>query len=142
MRFFYAAIVIIALALLYIRFAPSDAARWHVDPQGAADPGRGGVVLRVSLADSPRQALARFDRVARSAPRITVLAGSIEAGHITYVARSKWLGFPDYITVKALAAGAKSELVILSRLRFGQSDLGVNRARLENWLEALQPAQN
>lgn len=142
MKYIYFLMFVGSLALLYVRFAPTDPARWHVDPAAAADPGRSGVLLRVQLADRPERALERFDRTARAAPRVSLLAGSIQAGRITYVARSKWVGFPDYITVTARAAETGSTLIILSRLRFGQSDLGVNRARLENWLEALQPARD
>ena len=78
-------------------------------------------------------ALQAFDRVAQAAPRVSVLAGSVEAGHITYVARSKLVRFPDYVSVKQDGA----DLVILSRLRFGFGDAAVNRRRLDAWLERL-----
>ena len=52
-------------------------------------------------------------------------------------------GFPDYTTVSILPAGtfdnAGPLLMIDGRLRFGRSDLGVNKARIERWLTALGP---
>ncbi|MDJ0629877.1 MAG: DUF1499 domain-containing protein [Rhodobacter sp.] len=127
--------------LAYIRLAPSDPVRWHIDPRTAADPGQRGVLVRHDVPLPPSAALARFDGIVRSTPRTRVLAGTPEDGQITYVVRSKWLGFPDYVTVRAVETDGAAALVILSRLRFGLSDLGVNRARLDGWLDALDAVQ-
>lgn len=55
-----------------------------------------------------------------------------------FVARTKWMNFPDLITVQVLPRGAdKAALVLWSRSVYGYSDLGVNRGRLEAWLAAL-----
>ena len=62
-----------------------------------------------------------------------VLSGSVDSGHITYISRSRIMGFPDYITVQKF----DGKLRIFSRLRFGQSDLGVNKRRVEGWLAQL-----
>lgn len=122
---------IVGVSLAYARLAPSDASRWHIDPALAQDPGAGGVMRRI---EGPGQdALARFDTAIMGEPRVTRLAGSTETGRITYIARSVVMGFPDYVTVQLDG----SDLVVLSRLRFGRSDLGVNRARLERVLERL-----
>lgn len=120
-------IVVVLAAFAYIRLAPSKLDRWHVDPVGAPDPGHGG--LKTSVAAT----LVAFDAVVQGAPRTQVLAGSVDAGHITYISRSKIFGFPDYITVKSTDDG----IAILSRLRFGISDTGVNRKRLDDWLRRL-----
>ncbi len=60
---------------------------------------------------------------------------------ITYVQRSRVFGFPDCLTVKAVAIESTGEagagLIIWSRARYGRSDFGVNRARVEAWLAAL-----
>jgi uncharacterized protein (DUF1499 family) len=116
----------------YVRFAPSDPDRWHVDPSIASDPGRGGVLRKIT------SDLAAFDAIIRTGPRVRVLTGAVAEGHITYVTRSRVFGFPDYITVKQIGP----ELIILSRLRFGRSDMGVNAARLNNWLEPLDTIKN
>lgn len=130
------ALVLVAGAA-YFRLAPSDPARWHIDPRTAADPGPTGDLRRLRFDVAPDAAMAAFDAVALSEPRVVRLAGSPTEGHVTYVARSRVFGFPDYITVQAVADGAGSELVILSRLRFGGSDLGVNAARMDRWAQAL-----
>ncbi|MFC3118172.1 DUF1499 domain-containing protein [Jhaorihella thermophila] len=53
---------------------------------------------------------------------------------ITYISRTPTIGFPDYTTVWQDG----DRLVVWGRLRFGRSDFGVNRARVEAWLKALQ----
>jgi uncharacterized protein (DUF1499 family) len=55
---------------------------------------------------------------------------------VTYVTRSRVMGFPDYTTVRQ--AGDMVE--IYGRLRFGKSDLGVNAARIDRWLRRLAEA--
>ena len=127
MKFAAVIVVLSILGLAYVRLAPSDPARWHVDPTLAVDPGNRGVLRRNPVA------IAEFDRIARARPRVEVLAGSVAEGHITYVVRSAVLGFPDYITAKQDGA----DLVVLSRLRFGLADMGVNRARLNAWFNGL-----
>lgn len=121
------------LGLGYIRLAPADPARWHVAPQitGSRDSRSG--VLRV--VETGADGLARLDAVARATPRTRVLAGAVAEGMITYVTRSKLFGFPDYTTV--LRDG--DNLKIQARQRFGRSDFGVNRARVDGWIDALQP---
>jgi uncharacterized protein (DUF1499 family) len=83
----------------------------------------------------------KINDIALSEPRTTLLAGSVAALQATYVARTRWIGFPDYITIRAIPAGDGATLAILSRLRFGGSDLGMNRARLGRWLQALDAVQ-
>ena len=43
----------------------------------------------------------------------------------------------DVPAIERRSGEGRSALVILSRSRFGKSDLGVNRARITQWLEAL-----
>jgi uncharacterized protein (DUF1499 family) len=131
------------LALLaYVRLAPSDATRWHIDPTTAADPGSTGVLIapgKFVSTDTTIILLEKFDAIAREHSAATRLAGTVNDSHITYVVRSKWFGFPDYLTIKTIPTDiGGSTLSILSRSRFGQSDLGVNRARLDAWLEAIE----
>ncbi len=131
--------------LAYIRLASSDPADWHVDPIAAPDPGAGGVLMKPgpdarTWPAEPRALLAAFDRIALAAPRTMRLAGSPGTGHVTYIARSKWLGFPDYVSVRAVPAEGGAQLAVYSRLRFGQGDMGVNAARLDRWLGELDQA--
>jgi uncharacterized protein (DUF1499 family) len=145
MRTFLLLLALAAAGLaLYVRLAPSDSARWHVDPVEAADPGDTGVRLLPPdgpvFAATPEAVVEAFDAVAMATPRVTRLAGSVAEGHVTYVARSRFWGFPDYVTVKVLPAPENdgATVAILSRLRFGGSDMGVNRARVEAWLGAVE----
>jgi hypothetical protein len=125
----------------YIRLAPSDVARWHENPfqafdwNSASEWGQviaqtNGAVLRL-----PEQAglLARLDSIAMANPHTTRIAGGVDQGRITWVTRSAFWGFPDYTTAQIEADG----LYIHARQRFGKSDLGVNSARLTDWLAKL-----
>jgi len=72
-------------------------------------------------------------------PRTELLHGNGATGQIEAVARSKLFRFPDYITAQAFPAGdGKSALAVYSRAKYGIRDFGVNRARVEKWLAALQ----
>lgn len=124
--------LIVAGAAVYVRLAPSDPQRWHVSLEFSENKDFKGGVQRVA-AIGP-DGLARFDALARATPRVKVLAGSVAEGHITYVARSAFWGFPDYIT----AQQDGDALRIYARLRFGRSDFGVNGDRVDRWLGALE----
>ena len=115
----------------WVRLAPSDPARWHVAVNGQQDADFPGGVRRVLMGD--RQAFVRLDAIIRATARTRVLAGSVSDGRVTYITRSAVWGFPDYTTVELRT----DALVIYGRLRFGRSDFGVNRARVEGWLAAL-----
>jgi uncharacterized protein (DUF1499 family) len=94
----------------------------------------GGAALRLAPArGAPADLLARLDAIALATPRTIRLAGSPADGRITWVTRSLLWGFPDYTTAEARPDG----LYIHARLRFGRSDLGVNAARLQDWLGRL-----
>lgn len=122
-------VLVLAVALLaFIRLAPSDPARWHQMPETITNRDLEGGVMRRVPGD-----LAAFDAIARATPRTRVLAGSVEEGMITYVTRSRIMGFPDYTTVRQ----SGDMLEIHARLRFGRSDLGVNAARVDGWLARL-----
>jgi uncharacterized protein (DUF1499 family) len=124
-------LAVVVVALGYIRLAPSDPNVWHKLPAFEADKQFKAGVMRVVQAGP--DGLARLDRIIQAAPRVKLLAGSVDQGMITYVARSKVIGFPDYVTVKQEG----DLLKVYSRLRFGRSDLGVNGKRLQGWLNAL-----
>lgn len=124
---------IVAIAVLgYVRFSFGDPARWHVPIAAMTSQNMVGGAIRVTAV--PPDALARVDVAARQMPRTRAIAGSAEAGRITYVTRSKWIGFPDYTTIEYNDGLLKMH----ARLRFGRSDFGVNRERLERLLVAIQ----
>lgn len=119
--------LVIALGA-YIRLAPSDPADWHIAPHAETNQDLQGGVLRV--VETGPEGLARLDAIARNAPRTIVLAGSVSEGRITYITRTKIIGFPDYTTVQQDG----DVLRIHGRLRFGRKDFGVNKARVDGWL--------
>ena len=125
-------LVLVVAGLAYVRLAPSDPARWHVAVDGQADADFAGGALRVRK--MAPEGFASADVYMRALPRTHVLAGSVDEGRITYVTRSKVFGFPDYTTLEYNSGVLKA----FARLRFGQSDMGVNRDRLEGLLAALQ----
>jgi len=124
-------IVIAALVTLgmlaFVRLSPIDAARWHVPVTADQDKDMIGGATRVIAADP--DVLTRVDAALRALPRTNRIAGSPETGRVTYVTRSKWIGFPDFTT----AEFSDGMLRMHARLRFGRSDFGVNRERLQ-WL--------
>lgn len=147
----YVILALVALAafgLAYIRLAPDNIAQWHVDPQTVKRGpkpnqflmrnGDGDVespVFDMSAADLAQI----FDDYALSRPRVTRLAGDPQQLWSTYIQRSKWFGFPDYISVRIIPFEAgRSALVVYSRARYGGSDLGVNEARITGWVAALR----
>ncbi|WP_050602233.1 DUF1499 domain-containing protein [Ruegeria sp. 6PALISEP08] len=115
----------------YIRLAPSDPAQWNVAPVAPVDQDLPGGVVRV--VETGPDGLHRLDQIIRATPRTSILAGSVDAGMITYITRTKWIGFPDYTTVQQDG----NTLRINSRLRFGRKDFGVNKARVDGWLEQM-----
>jgi uncharacterized protein (DUF1499 family) len=132
----------------YVRLAPIEPAEWHADPETAPSTGRpnewraaeGGDVPPLRLDAPPRAVAAAFDAVALGEPGVTRLAGDPEEGHATYVARSRFVGFPDLVSMRAVAEGEGTRLSVWSRSRWGYSDMGVNRARLEDWLDRVPAA--
>jgi uncharacterized protein (DUF1499 family) len=130
--------ILIPLALFlglqaYVRFAPFKAADWHVDPFTAQAPQDGGALDVFASEISANDALTALNTVALATPRTTVLAGSVQEGHVSYVTRSLLWGFPDVTTISARDTETGSDIAILARLRFGKSDLGVNGKRVALW---------
>ncbi|WP_209596613.1 DUF1499 domain-containing protein [Ruegeria sp. HKCCSP351] len=124
----WAVVALVVGAGAYVRLAPSDPARWHVALVSTESQNLPGGVLRV--VETGPDGLQRLDEIAQTTPGTKVLAGSVSEGMITYITRTKWIGFPDYTT----AQQDGDTLRIHGRLRFGRKDFGVNRARVDGWL--------
>lgn len=128
---------------LYVRLAPSDPAAWNVAPAPAAaadctvEQGEGDARATCVLPLPPAEALTKLDAIAMATPRTTRLAGSPDEGRITWITRSALWGFPDYTTAEATPDGTGTRLTVHARLRFGRGDMGVNAARLRDWLPRL-----
>ncbi len=146
-KFLTIAMGLIGVVLLaYIRLAPSDPARWHEDPRLVSRPGTpnfhlirmvGGDAMPRVYQMAPGELAARVDEIAR-ADGATLLAGSVRGLHMTYLSRSRLMGYPDFTSVLIEPAGDGAMLLAFARARFGNSDMGVNRARLERWQDALE----
>lgn len=143
---------ITAGSAVWVRVAPSNPAVWHVDPLTAPPTGRvnawrvgpeatpGVDVVAPIYPASASELAAALDATAMSEPGTQQLGGAPEALWTTYVQRSPWMKFPDYVSVKTIDLGnGRGTLAIYSRARFGRDDLGVNRARVERWMAALTP---
>ncbi len=79
-----------------------------------------------------------FAKVIASEPRVEQVAS--DDGGLTqrYVQRTKIMRFPDTIVVRFIDLGeGRSTIALYSRSQLGESDFGVNHARVERWLEKL-----
>lgn len=135
----------------------------HLDPSTAAAPAtpnwiiaapKGASTAAPAKLETPVWAidaaalLAALDKVALSEPRTEVVAapdGAFGAGDAlakTYVQRSATVGYPDYISVRAVPAEGGASLILFSRSVYGISDRGVNAARVKRWIAALEASQN
>ncbi len=141
-----AAAAVLLGVVAYIRLAPHDPARWHEDPTLVARPSTpnyhlirlvGGDAIAPVFDATPAALAQALDDVARD-DGAELIAGSVEDGRMTYVTRTRWMGYPDYTSVKVTEVGEGASFAAFARARFGQSDLGVNRARLERWTAALK----
>lgn len=130
-------VVAIIAVLAFIRLAPSDPAKWNIalNPRPAilAAPSPDAVVTLKGGAymDLPATTFAALKSIATTTPRTQILSQTPD--HITWITRSKLIGFPDYTTAQITPNG----LTVYARLRFGGEDMGVNAARLTAWREAL-----
>jgi len=155
-------VFVMAIAFTMYRFisATHDPQVWHIDPQLVERPTTPNTylvapqLLLVTTVDreAPQYSIdvavlaKAFDDFIIRQSNVAVVAGSVDEGWITYVQRSAFWRIPDYITIKFIALeGGASTVIIWSRSRFGNGDMGVNKARIDEWLsnfESLErPAQ-
>lgn len=72
-------------------------------------------------------------------PRMRLLVADAEAGYYEFEQQSRFMGFPDTITVQLFdRPGGASTLAIYSRSHYGYRDFGVNKARIDAWLAKLK----
>jgi uncharacterized protein (DUF1499 family) len=132
-----ALLVLGAGSAAWVRLAPLDPAVWHVDPAVAEE--RRGVRASPSRVypGTVAEVAGRIAAAALAEPRTRLLAGDEADGWMTFVQRSRIIGYPDVISVRVTAVAGGTAVTILSRSRFGGYDWGVNRARVERWLAVL-----
>lgn len=142
--------VAFAAFAVYVRLAPVDPLMWHVvlqtdtrvpeddDCRDSVGPtARGGATGACMRDEPPETVLERLDGLAMATPRTTRIAGSAAEGRITWETRSRVFGFPDYTTAQATPVEGLTRLDLWARQRFGVDDMGVNSARLRDWLGKL-----
>ncbi len=143
-RIFLVILALVAVGVaglaIYVRVASVDAADWHVDPEEVTPPATPNFVLlagstAVQIDAEPSVVAERIDAVAEAEGAV-VLAGTTDEGFVTFVVRSRIMGYPDFISLRLVAQDGGTRLHIFSRSRYGQSDLGVNAARVQRWLTA------
>jgi len=146
--------ILLVIGVFYIRTvtAGHDPDEWHIDPLTVERPASPNTyfVAPQSLVDSsvdleapiyaaPAAIMAQaFNDFVLTQPNIVALAQAADGLWATYVQRTPTLKMPDYITVKFIELeGGKSTIAIYSRSRFGYGDLGVNKMRVDLWLQSL-----
>lgn len=102
-------------------------------------PGQGHL-HRDPLPASPEAVMAALDRVAASMPRCFPLARFPVRNQAKWVVRSALMNYPDIVVAEAAPVAGGTGFWLYSRSLIGWSDLGVNRARVMAWLEALEAA--
>jgi uncharacterized protein (DUF1499 family) len=101
--------------------------------------GAAGVILSPVFAIGVDRLIAGWREVLGGEPRLTRLARHDDGRREVVLQRSAMLHFPDVITVEFVSLGPhRSSLAIYSRARYGRSDFGVNKARIERWLARLE----
>lgn len=139
------AVAVLGFAL-WVRIAPVDAARWHQPPAAGPAPAAAPCTVQRATGEgrvdclraaAPAAVLESLAAIAAATPRTRLIAGSVEEGMMTWETRSALWSFPDYTTAQVTAEGAGTRLTIHARLRFGQDDMGVNAARLTDWIARL-----
>lgn len=133
-----AIVLLVAAAMGYVRLAPVDPGAWYqlpaVDGVGDVQTGRSFTAVR-TVQTTPEGVLRAFETAALATPRTRLIGGSVAKERLVLETRSALWGFPDYTTV----GFQDGLLVVHGRAKFGASDLGVNRARIEGWLAQLGP---
>jgi hypothetical protein len=131
-------------AAVYFRSVALPADVWHVDPGTVTPPASPNFALLAGdgapvIAADADVVAARLDAVARAEGAVPI-GGAPGEGHVSYVARSRIMGFPDVISIRLAPVEGGTRLEVFSRARFGYSDMGVNAARVARWVAVARGA--
>ncbi|MEM7177931.1 MAG: DUF1499 domain-containing protein [Pseudomonadota bacterium] len=145
-----ALIVLAGAGYFWVNLSTTDTARWNVDPSQVTRTGKPNDFLLAPpgttralpdesspvFAETPEELLDRVKKIALGQPRVREIGtGPLQA---TFEQRSALIGFPDFITVKAVDTGDGAALIVYSRSQYGYSDMGVNKARVLDWLSKVK----
>ncbi len=83
----------------------------------------------------------RLLTVADTEPLTVHVASDPDRREDRWVVRTPLMRFPDTVRSRIIPLGSdRSTLALYSKSQIGQTDFGVNRARLARWIEALEKA--
>lgn len=72
-------------------------------------------------------------------PRVTCVYSDVDALRAAFIAKTAVFRFKDDIYVEFVPIGTdQSSVIMYSKSRVGYSDLGVNRKRVDQWLNVLR----
>ncbi len=155
---FLALAIIVGIGAMYFRIisAGHDPEVWHVDPLDftiQTTPNTYYVAPQAMVhntvdreapiyaADAKTMAKALDDFI-MTQQQTTRIAGSPREMWMTYVQRTPTLRMPDYISIRLIdLPDGKSTIAVYSRSRYGYGDMGVNKARVELWLNSIASFQ-
>lgn len=115
--------------VIWVRNVSPPAARYHdrfTVPEVDTQTPDGFIAVR----RTDGQGFTRLVEELAATPRTTKLSGRIEDGHVSFVTRTRIMGFPDVTNVMRTEDG----IAIRGHLVLGKGDMGVNRRRIEGWL--------
>lgn len=148
-----ALVTLVSLAILgwlWVNFMPVGKERWDIDPSTVSRSSSPNDFLVAPAGTTkananetspvfemtPEVLLDRFAGVVLAEPKTRELSEPGSAIR-TFVQRTPLVGFPDYVTAKAVPNGEGASLIIYSRSQYGHSDLGVNEQRIRSWMDKL-----
>lgn len=130
MGYLVAAVTVVVMLAFYVRRAPVvpilDMPRVDADTDAA-----GGFTAVRPFEGDADDLIARITQIALATPRTQKLSDN----PLQFVTRSRVVGFPDVTSVD-IQGGV---MMINAQLVYGKSDLGVNKARILDWLNRLGP---
>lgn len=87
---------------------------------------------------SAQELAAKVTATLLAEPRTELMMQDAEGRRFVFVQRSRLFRFPDTVNVAIMTVDdSHATLAIYSRSNYGYGDLGVNRARVEDWLAKL-----
>lgn len=117
--------------------APPDKPNWALAASAGVAVAAEPTLSAPVVSGAPEAVLARVAEYAASEPRVTRIDDGGDPAYAAFIQRSALIGFPDVVSVRAVAlAEGGAGLALYSRSVYGYSDLGVNKARAEKWVQA------
>jgi len=92
------------------------------------------------LGEAGNCSVAKSSGAGAGMPRTFPLARFPARNQAQWVVRSALMNYPDIVVAEAAPVAGGTGLWLYSRSLIGWSDMGVNRARVMAWLEALEAA--